>query len=224
MLRFLPALLGLAVFVTPAATPLVAQTEWRTVRLPDVEISARLIRETDRIEELLGDSLDNDFILVELKLRPFYNTVMQLDRNDFLLRTRANNDSSPAQSPSRIAGSSVLALGEGSSSGGGVFAQETGPVFGGGPGMGGRPRRMGGQPGGVGNAGAVLTETTVNAKEESGNESLVERLERLELPLAKTSRDIEGYLYFQINPKNKLKHLVFYYDGAHGELQMQWKD
>lgn len=204
----------------PAA--LVAQTEWQTIRLDDVEFTVRLIRDVDQIKTLLGDPLDEEFILVELKLRPFYNTLMELDRNDFLLRTRADNDSSAAQSPSRIAGSAVLALGEGSAVGGGVTAQDRGPVFGGGvPGGGPLGRR---QPSGIGNAGVALSENTVSAKEVEANESLIERLTRLELPLEKTSRDISGYLYFQIDPKSKLKHLHFYYEGAHGELQMQWKD
>jgi hypothetical protein len=206
-----------------ALAPLSAQTEWQTIRLDEVEFTIRLIRDVKQIEAILGDPLDEEFILVEVKLRPFYNTRLELDRNDFLLRTRADNDSSAAQSPSRIAGSAVLALGEGSAVGGGVMAQESGPVFGGGlPGGGGPFGRS--QPGGVGNAGVALSENTVSAKEASVNESLMERLTRLELPLEKTSRDIAGYLYFQIDPKSKLKHLNFYYDGVHGKLQTQWKD
>lgn len=198
-----------------------AQTEWQTVRLPDVEFNIRLVNDVDRIEELLGDRLDAEFILVELKLRPFYNTRLKLDRNDFLLRTRADNDSSSAQSPSRIAGSAVLALGEGAAVGGGVMAQESGPVFGGGiPGGGPLGRR---QPGGVGNAGVALSENTVSAKEAASQEPLIERLTKLELPFDETSRDISGYLYFQIDPKSKLKHLNFYYEGEHGELHLQWK-
>jgi len=214
--------LSLAAGLLLSLAPLVAQTEWQTVRLPDVEFTIRLINDADRIEALLGDRLDDEFILAEIKLRPFYNTRLEIDRNDFLLRTRADNDSSTAQSPSRIAGSSVLALGEGSSVGGGVMAQETGPVFGGGiPGGGPFGRR---RPGGVGNAGAVLNENTVRSKEASGQEPLVERLAQLELPFEKTSRDVSGYLYFQIDPKSKLKHLNFYYEGEHGELHLQWKN
>lgn len=205
-----------------AAAPLSAQTEWQTIRLDDVEVTVRLVRDVDQIEALLGDDLDKDFILAEIKLRPFYNTLMELDRNDFLLRTRSDNDSSVAQSPSRIAGSAVLALGEGSAVGGGVMGQQGGPVFGGGiPGGGPIGRR---QPSGVGNAGVALSENTVSAKEAAGQEPLLEKLARLELPLEKTSRDITGYLYFQIDPKSKLKHLNFYYEGPHGKLQMQWKD
>ncbi len=218
-MRLIPSLA--AVFLL-SLSPLAAQTEWQTVRLPDVEFSVRLIRDVDQIEALLGDRLDEEFILVEIKLRPFYNTRLEIDRNDFLLRTRANNDSSVAQSPSRIAGSAVLALGEGSSVGGGVMAQESGPVFGGGiPGGGPFGRR---QPSGVGNAGTVLNENTVSAKEAAGQEPLIERLTKLELPFEKTSRDISGYLYFQIDPKSKLKHLNFYYEGEHGELHLEWKD
>ncbi|MBI1354457.1 MAG: hypothetical protein GC160_08925 [Acidobacteria bacterium] len=209
------SLLWFSMTALAAVAPLCAQTEWRTVRLEKLELSARLINDVRQIEQMLGDDLDEEFILIELKLRPFYDTHMKLSREDFLLKSRADNETSHAQSPSRIAGSSVLALGQGRTSGGGVFGQ-AGPVLGGGlPGIGQRPT-------GVGNGGGGTAETTVNAKHDASTQTLVERLEALELPLDETNQDISGYLYFQVNPKNKLKRLVFYYDGPYGEAQMQF--
>ena len=209
--------------VALTAAPVWAQTEWRTVRLEKVEISARLVNDVAQIQSLVGDELDREFIFVELKLRPFYDTRLQLSRDHFLLRSRADNESSQAQSPSRIAGSSVLALGEGRAGKGGVFGESGGPMLGGGlPGSGGLPGRMGGRPTAIGSSGGGTAETTVKAKQDGGDGSLEERLTRIELPLEETSDDVAGYLFFQVNPKNKLKRLVFYYDGPYGELEMQF--
>ena len=207
-----------------AATPLIAQTQWVTTRLEDVELKARLIQDPDRIEALLGDPLDREFMLVEIEIKPFYDTKLELDRNDFTLRSRADNESSKAQSPSRIAGSAVFSVEQKRTSGGGVFAQSQDPVIiGGAPGTGSRPRRIDGVSPGIGGNLGSGTEVSVRQTEDTKLETLEERLARLELPFEPTDQDLHGYLYFQVNPKNKLKRIVFYYDGVHGEFQHQFE-
>lgn len=203
-----------------AGAPLLAQTPWVTTRLEDVEFRARLIQDVDRIEQLLGDSLDKEFMLVEVEIKPYYGTKLQLDRNDFTLRSRADNESSKAQSPSRIAGSAVFSLEQKKTGGGGVFAQSQDPlIIGGAPGTGGRPRRIDGVSPGIGGNVGSSTETSVRQTESKKPETLEGRLARLELTFEPTDADIRGYLYFQVDPKNKLKHIIFYYDGVHGEFQ-----
>lgn len=207
-----------------AAIPLAAQTQWVTTRLEDVEFRARLIHEPGQIEALLGDKLDNEFMLVEIELKPFYGRKLQLDRNDFTLRSRADNESSHAQSPSRIAGSAVFSLEQKRTGGGGVFGQSNDPlIIGGVPGTGSTPRRIDRVPNTIGSGGGGTSEVTVRQTESSAPETLEGRLERLELPFEPTDQDVRGYLYFQVDPKHKLKRLVFYYDGVHGEFQHQFE-
>ncbi len=196
------------------------QSEWATAKLPDVEIQARVIRDVDRIQELLGDKLDEDFILVEIKARPLYGTKLELDRDSFLLRSFNGNDTSTAQSPDRIAGSSVLTLGQEQRGGGSIFSQDpNGIPVGGLPGTGTRPQRIETTPTTIGSGGGGETETKIGL-EKVENETLVGRLQRLELPLAPGDRDVEGYLYFQVSPKHKLKHLSLSYDGKYGEFKL----
>jgi hypothetical protein len=206
-----------------AGVPAWGQTQWAATRLPDVEFRARLVQEPQQIEAIVGNDLDKEFMLVELEIKPYYGTKLKLDRNDFVLRSRADNESSHAQSPSRIAGAGVFSLEQKRTSGGGVFGQSNDPlIIGGAPGTGTRPRRIDRAPNGIGNASGGTSEISVSQTESKAPTTLKESLEQRELPLAETDQDLHGYLYFQVDPKNKLKRIVFYYDGVHGEFQLQF--
>ena len=207
-----------------SATQLYSQTGWVVTRLDDVEFRARLIQDPGQIEALLGDPLDKEFMLVEIELKPYYGTKLELERTDFTLRSRADNESSSAQSPSRIAGSAVFSLEQKRTGGGNVFAQSQDPlIIGGAPGTGSRPRRIDGVSPGIGGTTGGKTEVSLKPTASAQPESLEQRLARMELPLEPTDQDIRGYLYFQVDPKNKLKRIVFYYDGMHGEFQHQFE-
>ena len=143
----------LSLLVALAAQTGAAQTQWATERLPDVEFRVRLIQEPEQIQAIVGDELDKEFMLVELEVKPLYGSKIHFSREDFLLRTRADNDHSNAQSPSRIAGKGVYSVEQRRTSGGGVFGQSNDPlIIGGAPGTGSRPNRVGGPPTTVGNA------------------------------------------------------------------------
>ena len=207
-----------------AATPLAAQTPWVTTRLEDIEVKARLIQDPDQIEALVGDPLDKEFMLVEIEIKPYYGATLELERTDFTLRSRADNESSHAQSPARIAGSAVFSLEQKRAGGGGVFSQSQDSVIvGGAPGTGSQPRRVDGVSPGIGGSLGSGTEVTVRQTASKEPVTLEERLTQLELPLRPTDQDIRGYLYFQVNPKNKLKRIIFYYDGVYGEFQHQFE-
>ena len=86
------------------------QSAWSSARLEDVEFEARLVRDLEQIKGIVGDDLDKDFVLVEMRARPLYGTKLTFSHDDFLMRCRYDNDTSNAQSPERIAGTAVLAL------------------------------------------------------------------------------------------------------------------
>lgn len=213
----------LSMFLAVAAYPAAGQTEWVTSRLQDVEFKVRLIQEPEQIQAIVGDELDREFMLVELDVKPLYGSKIHFDRNEFLLRTRADNDHSNAQSPSRIAGAGVFSMEQKRTGGGGVFGQSNDPlIIGGAPGTGSRPHRIDRVPNTVGSGTGGTSEISVRKTESEAPETLQDALERLELPLAETDEDLHGYLYFQLDPKNKLKHIVFYYDGDYGEFQVKF--
>ncbi len=218
-LRTMPLVLALAALAVAASLP-----EWYSREVRDAEFQARLVRDAAEIERLAGDRFEGDVILVELRMRPLYGSAIELDRSDFLLRARNRNDMSPAVSPDRVAGSAVLALGtKPTSSGGSVFAEPAGgPVWGGAPGTGTRPRRLGAPPAVVGGGAQGEGRQTVDARRESDTPVLT-RLRELELPLAAKDSPVSGYLYFEIPARTKRKHLELSYDGNLGDFLIEFK-
>lgn len=202
--------------------------EWRKADLKDVAFEFRLVQDVDEIERLLGDRLDEDFTLVEVRLRALYGTEVKLDREAFTLRSFRGNLSSTAQSPDRIAGSNTLVLRDGRAAGGGVLSQSReGIPIGGLPGSTGPPRRVGNQiptAAGIPVGGSTSGVQSVSqASAAEGDQSLHGRLERLELPLAAGDADVSGYLYFQIDPKQNQKHISLTYDGKYGEFRVSFE-
>lgn len=195
------------------AAALWGQSAWSSAKLEDVEFKVRLVRDLEQIEAIVGDDLDKDFVLVEMRARPLYGTKLTFSRDDFLMRCRYDNDTSNAQSPERIAGTAVLALDQTETGGGGFFQGPGGASV---PVIGSLGRGQQGGTGGITQSNVELTLETTDT------ETLVARLARLELPLTENDDDIQGYLYFQINPKRKLKHLELNYEGRFGEFRLKF--
>jgi hypothetical protein len=214
-------------FVVIGAAAAADAPEWEKADLKDVAFEFRLVQDMDEIERLLGDRLDEDFTLVEVRLRALYGTKVKLDRAAFTLRSFQGNLRSAAQSPDRIAGPNVLTLQEGKA-GGGIFSQSrSGIPVGGTPGTTGPPRRVGSQipttvGGPVGSSSPSSVETG-QAPTPEQDLSLHERLERLELPLDAGDADVSGYLYFQVDPKQNRKHISLSYDGRYGEFRVSFE-
>jgi hypothetical protein len=203
------------------AAPLAAETQWSHAKLPEAEFSARLVMDPERIEQLVGDQLDREFTLVEIKVQPLFEPIEPLQRTDFLLRCRYNNETSRAQSPDRIAGSSVLALEQKTKGGGGIFGQSRDAILTPGAG-GGQPRRIDDGAPSIGSGGSKESETSLRPELQE-DDSLLGLLTRRELPLIKTDEPFEGYLYFQVSSKRKLKHYFLFYDGPLGEFEMSFE-
>lgn len=201
--------------------------EWRKADLKDVAFEFRLVQDVVEIERLLGDRLDEEFTLVEVRLRALYGTKVKLDREDFTLRSFRGNLRSEAQSPDRIAGPNVLALGQGKSSGGVFSESRSGIPVGGMPGTTGPPRRIGSDiptsVGGVSGAAPPSAGTAPQPTTPEQDLSLHGRLARWELPLDAGDADVSGYLYFQVEPKQNRKHLSLSYDGRYGEFRVSFE-
>ena len=215
---FLGALL--AIVASSARLP-----DWYERELEDAAFSARLVRDPSAIQALVGDRFEGDVILVEVRVRPLYGSKVTLRRDDFLIRARNTNETSPAQSPQRIAGSEVLAFGteRSTTSSGGIFGDPTNaPVWGGAPGTGTRPRRIDG-PGSIAGREIATEERRTAEQIDAGTGTAVERLQSLELPLRTEDSPVSGYLYFEMPAKIKRKHLELSYDGVLGEFLIEFK-
>ena len=198
--------------------------EWYTREVPDAEFQARLVQDAAEIERIAGDSFNGEVILIEVRIRPLYGSKISLRRADFLMRARNNNETSPAQTPDRIAGSAVLDLSAKTKhSAPDLFADNTSsPIWGGLPGTGTRPRRLGGPTDQIG--GSNSSEEVVTAEQRSMDDSSgAARLQSIELPLELEDEPGAGYLYFEMPAKTKRKHLELSYDGSLGEFLIAFK-
>jgi hypothetical protein len=203
----------------PAAEP----PEWFEAKLKDMEVKARLVRDQQEIVQLLGDDLDGEFILVEVDLKPLYGAKIELNRDDFLMRSYRNNDTSVAQSPDRIGGGSELVLGKAETLTVGIYSQTgVGIPVGGAPGTGTRPRRIGGDETLSGGGVKSTERPEVSQRDREGGEDLLSVLQSRELPTGEVDDIVHGYLYFQLSPKEKPKHLTLNYDGEVGKFQIHF--
>ncbi len=213
-----------AALALAASLPAAGLPEWYERELSDAEFRVRLVQDVAEIERIAGASFDGEVVLAEVRVRPLYGARISLRRSDFLMRARNGNETSPARSPARIAGSAVLDLSATTRRAApAVFAEDaSSPVWGGVPGTGSRPRRLGGPADGIG--GGVRSEELRSARQQTAPAgSGVERLQSLELPLDLEDDPGQGYLYFEMPAKTKRKHLELGYDGSLGEFLIEFK-
>src|ERR1039458_2671314 len=58
----------------------------------DVLLSVTLYCAPDDVKQLLGDDLGGHFIVAEVKVQPKYGKTINIDRDDFVLRTDNNGE------------------------------------------------------------------------------------------------------------------------------------
>lgn len=214
---------GIMILLLPAA--FAADKKQGPVKTGDdaVELTGSIASGKDAAAKLLGMDPGMDLIVVDLTLVPKNDGKIKIDRDNFVLISRRDGQRSQALHPSQIAGSGGLVVssrGPGGASG--MVNQSRGPIWGGVPGTGGRPRRVGGDgeasvpidPGGT---------TATAAKDNSGESPLLTTLREKELPIAEQSEATAGLLYFIFDGKHKVKDLELMYKGPGGTLTLDFE-
>jgi hypothetical protein len=153
-----------------------------------------------------------------VKLSPRGDAKIKIDLDDFTLISRNDGQRSQPLAPSQIAGSGALVVvpGQQGGGGGGMMNPNRGPIWGGMPGTGSRPRRIGGD----GETGAVAAPTATQATVDSGGRTsenpIMDLLKEKALPQKETNEAVSGLLYFFLEGKHKLKHLEMLYKSPAG--------
>jgi hypothetical protein len=167
---------------------------------------------------VLGRDPGVDMVVVEVELRPKGDNELEIWRDDFTLISRKDGQKSQPLAPTQIAGKGALVVSSTAMSAGGFgTGRPRGPVWGGVPGSGDRPRRIGGDDAeAAGTATAAQTSATMdkNAKEDN---PLLEILNAKVLPEKKTQETVRGQLYFLLDGKHKLKDLDLMYKPRGGD-------
>ncbi|MCX6636622.1 MAG: hypothetical protein NT090_16295, partial [Acidobacteria bacterium] len=88
---------------------------------------------------------------------------------------------------------------------------------------GGRPRRMGGDGGAVGNVSDEKVQSSINSCDKDKENPLLAKLKQKMLPAKQGTEPISGLLYFSLEGKHKPKDLELVYRGPAGKLSIRFK-
>ena len=187
------------------------------------EISATVLIDKDQIRQELGADLPDGIVLVKMTVRTMSEKPVALSRDDFALLSTGDGQRSTPYSPSQIAGNSRLVVGS-QGTRGGMAGGGNGPVWGGIPGLGGRPQRLPGNGGGAGTVGDQAAATATVKTDGNPQESpLLKALKAKVLPEQEVTETLTGLLYFQMEGKIKAKDLELYYKTPAGKLAMRFR-
>lgn len=188
-----------------------------------VDLTAAVASGKDASAELLGVDPGMELIVVQLTFTPRDDKKIKVSRDDFTLISRRDGQRSQAMHPSQIAGPATLVVSSrGPGAQGGVINQRRGPVWGGIPGTGGRPQRVGGETESSTPVDPGETKAAVVDGKDKEN-PLLTALRHKELPTGERAEPTTGLLYFIFDGKHKTKDLELMYKGPGGTLMLDFE-
>ncbi len=186
-----------------------------------VEISAVAYLAKDDVKQVMGAEMPPSIVVVEVTFKP--KKELKLFADDFLLRSYKDGQKSTPFAPSQIAGKGGLTI-TSSGMGGGMMTggSPNGPIWGGLGG--GRPQRMGGDGGAVGNTSDPnVNDTAEKDTNKEKDNPLLAVLKQKALPEKETTEAVKGLLYFPLDGKHKAKDVTLVYEGQAGKLILEFK-
>jgi hypothetical protein len=188
----------------------------------NLEVSGLALVNRAEVTKALGVDPGVEIIAIDIRLTPKSEGKLAVSRDDFTLISRRDGQRSQAMHPSQIAGSGVMVVSSrGPGATGGMAQQQRGPIWGGMPGTGGRPRRLGGDQDVSGVADAE-TKATISDTKEKDN-PVLGALKEKELGEKEITEQASGLLYFLFEGKHKLKDLELMYKGPGGNLMLDFQ-
>ena len=201
-----------------------AQTRPGSARSEDeaLTVEATAFVDKDGLVKALGqDPGMEGLVILQVKVAPRGDNTVRISLDDFTLISRKDGQRSQPLAPSQIAGRGALVVDSGRRGGGiGVANNNRGPMWGGMPGTGTRPRRVGGDGEGGTIQGGSEAAATVNAEGMKGDNPLLALLKERVLPEKETNDAVTGLLYFFLEGKHKMKHLELMYKTPAGNKLM----
>jgi hypothetical protein len=178
-----------------------------------VDIVATVFLTQDEVTQKLGADPGKGIVILQVRVIPKTDTPVRISRDDFILLAHDDGERSKPFEPSEIAGRGALVVSNASD---GVKSPKMGSTVGFGGMMGGG---SGGSPGNP-------KVTTLNSKmdeKSKGDDKLLEALKAKQFPDKETVEPTEGYLYFPLDGKHKLKNLAVLYRGPAGKLNLEFE-
>jgi hypothetical protein len=172
-----------------------------------IDVVATISLSEEEIAQKIGANPGKGVALLDVRVTPKTDTPVQLGPEDFILLAYDDGERSKPFEPAELAGQGALVV---KTSPNGKVSRTSG--FGGlGPiGMGSGPS-------------TAKKSDTLNSKMDTTNEGsnkLLEQLKAKQFPRKETADPVEGYLYFPLDGKHKLKNLAVLYRGQAGKLRL----
>jgi hypothetical protein len=172
-----------------------------------IDVVATISLTEDEIAHKIGADPGKGVALLDVRVTPKTDKAVQLSPDDFILLAYDDGERSKPFDPAELAGQGALLV---KASPSGKVSRTSG--FGGlGPiGMGSGPD-------------AGRKSDTLSSKMDTTNEGrnkLLEQLKAKQFPQKETADPVEGYLYFPLDGKHKLKNLAVLYRGEAGKLKL----
>ncbi len=187
-----------------------------------LDVRAKLYNTKQDLQEILGQKVEEDIVVVELTITPRGDEPVKLWHDDFFLRSDKDGQRTEPSSPSQIAGSSVLTLVY-TYEANAVMQEDQGPVWG--DPTGGRPRRLPGQGSNIGSGttGSERTQARIDEDHVKKDNPLLAALKAGELGEGDLAEPMRGFLYFHMDGKHKVKQLELHYRGNGDKLDIRFK-
>src|ERR1017187_2596456 len=173
----------------------------------DMILSVTLYRAPADVKELIGDDLGGHYIVADVRVEPKYGKSINIDRDDFVLRTDSNGEKTTPFAPSQIAGREALIVTQT-----GAKEHKSGISIGG----------MGGGMGTGGTNDPGTTKVTVQNPASVPENPLEKTLKDKILVEQKIDKPAGGLLYYPME-KQKLKDLELRYGPQETRITLRFK-
>lgn len=177
-----------------------------------VDVVATLYMTEEEVTQKLGMDPGKGVALLEVRIIPKTDQPVQMSPDDFILLAHDDGERSKPFDPAQIAGQGAMVV---SSATDKTKHQTSG--FGGFGGMIG-----GGSGSSPGNSKPVALSSKMDEKSK-GNDKLLETLKTKQFPQTESVQPVEGYLYFPLDGKHKLKNMAVLYRGPAGRLNLEFE-
>ena len=177
-----------------------------------VDVVATLYMTEEEVTQKLGMDPGKGIALLEVRIIPKTDQPVQMSPDDFILLAHDDGERSKPFDPAEIAGQGAMVVSRATDK---TKNQTSG--FGGFGGMIG-----GGSGSSPGNSKPVALSSKMDTKSQ-GNDKLLEALKAKQFPQKDSVQPVEGYLYFPLDGKHKLKNMAVLYRGPAGHLNLEFQ-
>jgi len=206
------AALGIVVLIAaPASAAKKVISPQTSAGNEQIDIVATISLSQEEVTGKLGADPGKGIVLLQVRITPKTDKPVEISPDDFILLAHDDGERSKPFTPAEIAGQGALVVANTA----GAKTTKTGTSVGIGDIMG----VSGESPG---NCKEIVLNSKMDTKSQ-GNQALLEALKAKQLPQKESAEAVEGFLYFPLDGKHKLKNLAVLYRGPAGKLDLEFE-